>query len=84
MIGQTKRYYVRLSNGIDSDVEVAENYIDVLQTILDSQFLNLQTGATAIKRNFIGGRGGIRTHERLRVGSFQDCCIQPLCHPSER
>ena len=37
-----------------------------------------------ILKGFFGGRGGIRTHERLRVGSFQDCCIQPLCHPSER
>ena len=29
-----------------------------------------------------GGWGGIRTHEPLRVGGFQDRCLQPLGHPS--
>ena len=29
-----------------------------------------------------GGWGGIRTHEELPPGSFQDCCLKPLGHPS--
>ncbi len=29
-----------------------------------------------------GGWGGIRTHEPLRVGGFQDRCLKPLGHPS--
>ena len=36
-------------------------------------------------RFFISYGGGteIRTLGTLRHGSFQDCCIKPLCHPSE-
>ncbi len=34
-------------------------------------------------RSEIGGWGGIRTHEPLRVGGFQDRCLKPLGHPSE-
>ena len=29
-----------------------------------------------------GGRGEIRTHGTLLFGSFQDCCLKPLGHPS--
>ena len=29
-----------------------------------------------------GGWGGIRTHERLPSGGFQDRCLKPLGHPS--
>lgn len=29
-----------------------------------------------------GGGTEIRTLGTLRHGSFQDCCIKPLCHPS--
>lgn len=29
-----------------------------------------------------GGRGEIRTHDRLPDAGFQDRCIQPLCHSS--
>lgn len=31
---------------------------------------------------FHGGGTEIRTLGTLRHGSFQDCCIKPLCHPS--
>ena len=38
-----------------------------------------------MKRTFYISYGGgteIRTLGTLRHGSFQDCCNQPLCHPS--
>jgi hypothetical protein len=31
-----------------------------------------------------GGGGEIRTLGALRHAGFQDRCIQPLCHPSEK
>ena len=31
-----------------------------------------------------GGSGEIRTHGGFPHAGFQDRCIQPLCHPSER
>jgi hypothetical protein len=33
-------------------------------------------------RRILGGEGGIRTPEPLRVNGFQDRRIQPLCHLS--
>ncbi|MEY3322125.1 MAG: hypothetical protein RLZZ417_1708 [Bacteroidota bacterium] len=30
--------------------------------------------------NIFGGERGIRTPGPVTVGSFQDCCNQPLCH----
>ncbi len=34
--------------------------------------------------SYAGGWGGIRTHEPLRAGGFQDRCLKPLGHPSGR
>ena len=40
-------------------------------------------GVYAQRRARSGGWGGIRTHEPLRVGGFQDRCLKPLGHPSK-